>query len=94
MARKLSVGVVREVPLKWLRPWPENPRWISATRFDNLKRALLYAPGMLWGRPLLVLPDGTVFSGNQRLRAAIELGWDSIPVHCSSSVYSAPVGPR
>ena len=80
MATNLSVGVVREVPLRLLRPWAGNPRWINAARLDDLKRALLDDPGMLWARPLLVLPDGTVFSGNQRLRAAIELGWDSIPV--------------
>src|SRR4051812_37527996 len=35
---------------------------------------------MLTARPLLALPDGTVVCGNQRLLAAVELGWDSIPV--------------
>src|SRR5207244_5941955 len=35
---------------------------------------------MLAARPLLALPDGTVFAGNQRLRAARELGWRTIPV--------------
>ena len=34
---------------------------------------------MLWARPLLHLPDGTVFAGNMRLRGARELGWDTIP---------------
>jgi hypothetical protein len=35
---------------------------------------------MLQARPLLALPDGTVIAGNQRLRAARELGWQTIPV--------------
>ena len=35
---------------------------------------------MLWARPLIALPDGTVFCGNQRLRAAQSLGWEMIPV--------------
>ncbi len=34
---------------------------------------------MLWARPLIALLDGTVVCGNQRLRAAIELGWETIP---------------
>ena len=35
---------------------------------------------MLRARPLIALPDGTVIAGNQRLLAARELGWESIPV--------------
>ena len=34
---------------------------------------------MLWARPLLALPDGTVIAGNQRLRAALELGLGDDP---------------
>ncbi len=37
-------------------------------------------PAMLDARPLIALPDGTVIAGNQRLAAALELGWTSIPV--------------
>src|SRR5207248_7250183 len=44
------------------------------------KRALADDPEMLRARPLLALPDGTVIAGNQRLRAARELGWQTIPV--------------
>ena len=72
-------GVV-EVPLERLRPWPENPRRISEARLADLKRALVEDPEMLAARPLLALPDGTVIAGNQRLRAARELGWSAIPV--------------
>ena len=35
---------------------------------------------MLRARPLIALPDGTVIAGNQRLAAAIALGWQTIPV--------------
>jgi DNA modification methylase len=35
---------------------------------------------MLRARPLIVLPDGTVVGGNQRLRAVRELGWKRVPV--------------
>lgn len=63
-----------------LKPWDKNPRWISDTRFADLVRSLAEDPEMLWARPLLVLPDGKVICGNKRLRAAIVLGGETIPV--------------
>src|SRR5579862_6928134 len=62
-----------------LRAWPENPRRISPGQLDALQRALTADPEMLWARPLIALPDGLVVCGNQRLRAALELGWTTIP---------------
>jgi DNA modification methylase len=73
------VGAVEEVALARLREWPGNPRTISEPRLKQLKQALIDERAMLWARPLLHLPDGTVFAGNMRLRAARELGWDTIP---------------
>jgi DNA modification methylase len=78
-SRTPTVGTVSEVELARLREWPENPRAIRAERLTALKRAMLEDRAMLWARPLLHLPDGTVFAGNMRLRAARELGWDTIP---------------
>jgi 16S rRNA G966 N2-methylase RsmD len=74
-----TVGHVEEVELARLREWPDNPRTISASRLEELKRALIADRAMLVARPLLYVPDGTVFAGNMRLRAARELGWDTIP---------------
>jgi DNA modification methylase len=79
--RTLSVvSPVLELPLDQLRLWPENPRTITPERLEQLKRALSADRAMLQARPLLALPDGTVIAGNQRLRAACELGWATIPV--------------
>ena len=75
----LPHGVV-EMSLERLRVWPGNPRRITEARLDDLKRALEADREMLGARPLLALPDGLVFAGNQRLRAARELGWQTIPV--------------
>jgi DNA modification methylase len=75
-----ALAAAVEVPLELLRPWPGNPRRISEARLEDLKRALLEDREMLAARPLLALADGTVFAGNQRLRAARELGWTTIPV--------------
>jgi ParB-like chromosome segregation protein Spo0J len=71
---------VKEIPLSRLRLWPENPRTIRPQRLEELKRGLQADPEMLQARPLLALPDGIVIAGNQRLRAAQELGWETIPV--------------
>lgn len=68
------------VPLAALRAHPRNPRTISAERLEQLKRMLVADPEMLEARPLIALPNGTVIAGNQRLRAASELGWETIPV--------------
>src|SRR5439155_19948903 len=71
---------VVEMRLEQLRQWPENPRTIKPERLEQLKQALSEDRAMLRARPLLALPDGTVIAGNQRLRAARELGWATIPV--------------
>jgi ParB-like chromosome segregation protein Spo0J len=66
-----------------LRPSDRNPRTISASRFENLKRSLREDPGFLHARPLLVnsYPGRNfVVAGNMRLRAAQDLGWDEVPV--------------
>jgi hypothetical protein len=72
-------GVV-ETPLERLRAWADNPRRITLERLEELKQALVADREMLAARPLLALPDGTVIAGNQRLRAAQELGRTTIPV--------------
>jgi hypothetical protein len=75
-----TVSGPREVPLTELRPWPENPRSIRPDRLADLKKALEADREMLEARPLIALPDGMVICGNQRLLAAQELGWHSLPV--------------
>ena len=72
-------GVV-ETPLERLRAWADNPRRITLERLEELKQALVADRDMLAARPLLALPDGMVIAGNQRLRAAQELGWKTVPV--------------
>jgi site-specific DNA-methyltransferase (adenine-specific) len=67
------------MPLSALRPWAENPRLIKPERLEDLKRALEAERTMLQAKPLWVSPELVVFAGNQRLAAAIELGWESIP---------------
>lgn len=76
--RGVSLDVI-DAPLADLKPWGRNPRRVKPARLEQLKRMLVDAPEMLRARPLIALPDGTVIAGNQRLLAASELGWESIP---------------
>lgn len=69
-----------QVNVAELRPNDRNPRRISKERFEALKTSLEADPDMLVARPVIALPDGTIIGGNQRYRAAVALGWSSIPV--------------
>lgn len=60
---------------------PANPRMISGSRLTALKADLEHDPTMLWARPIIATPDGTVVAGNMRLRAAQEMGWEEIPTY-------------
>ena len=61
---------------------PANPRTISDTQFEQLKKSLQETPEMLSYRELLVYPYGSqyvIIAGNMRYRAAVELGMDELP---------------
>jgi ParB-like chromosome segregation protein Spo0J len=62
-----------------LREHPENPRQITEQRLDDLCKSLKQAPEMLKARPIIALPDGRIIGGNQRYKAAVKLGWTTIP---------------
>jgi len=80
MSVATDLGVVVDAPLEQLRQSPDNPRFIRNERLEQLCRALESDAEMLRARPLIALPDGTVIAGNQRLLAARELKWTTIPV--------------
>lgn len=67
------------VALADLHAAPWNPRSIDAERLANLVEAIKQDPDFLWRRPVLAMADGTVYAGNQRLRAAAEIGMAKIP---------------
>lgn len=70
---------IRISKLKYLK---DNPRKISSKNLDKLKRELEEYDELLDARPVLVnqTREGfEVFSGNHRVKAAKELGWQEIP---------------
>ena len=61
-----------------------NPRQIDPEHLQLLKTSMSTDPDMLRLRPPVVNAapgrENIVFMGNQRVKAAIELGWSAIPV--------------
>mgnify|MGYP001611465017 CR=1 FL=1 len=60
----------------------ENPRIIKKDQFEKLKKSMKEDPKFLEMRPILInkTPTGLViYAGNQRVRAAIEIGLEEIP---------------
>lgn len=70
---------IKQMKVAELREHQDNPRLINPERFQSLKRALESDPEMMAVRPIIALPDGQVIAGNMRLRAAIDLGWKTVP---------------
>lgn len=57
-----------------------NPRTITQTQLDKLKKSVQEFPQMLELRPLVIDEDNVVLGGNMRLKALMELGIDKVPV--------------
>jgi DNA modification methylase len=70
---------VVEAKIASLQANARNPRRIRPRRLEQLMRTLVAERELLEARPLIVLMDGTVIGGNQRLAAAVALGWETIP---------------
>lgn len=74
--------MIQNLPVEKLNEWNRNPRKISRTNLEKLKRSILEDQDFLKVRPLLVNKVGEdyiVYAGNQRLKAAKEIGLKEIP---------------
>jgi len=73
------------VPVGNLKPHPRNPRIIKDDKFQKLVKSLQDFPQMLNKRPLVCYTDPEdgkliIIGGNQRFKAALELGMVELPV--------------
>lgn len=75
---------LRPVAVSELHESPDNPRRITPERLQQLVASLRADPSMLDARPLVATPEGEVVMGNMRLRAARQLGWETVPVYVKS----------
>lgn len=74
-----TAAAIEQVPVDQLHVSPTNPRTISPSRLENLKASLAADPRLLELRPILATPDGEIYAGNMRFRAAVALGWATVP---------------
>ena len=74
------------VPIRDIKPNPDNPRIIRDEAFQKLVRSIREFPEMLELRPLVVNGDGVVLGGNMRLRACEAAGLVDVPVVRASSL--------
>lgn len=75
------------IQLSSLMPHPNNPRKISDEGFEKLKKSLQDFPEMLTKERIAYDEDGTIWSGSQRHRALIELGYKEIPENWTDSLF-------
>ena len=71
---------MKQVPLKDIKPNPNNPRVIKDDKFAKLVQSLKDLPEMASVRPIVVNQDMIVLGGNMRLKAMKEAGWKQAPV--------------
>lgn len=71
---------IEEVPIKSLRPNPNNPRIIKDENFEKLLNSIKEFPKMLWLRPIVINDQNIVLGGNMRLRACQEAGMKKVPI--------------
>ena len=64
-----------------LKSNPNNPRVIKNDKFAKLVKSIQEFPEMLDARPIVCTPDGVVLGGNMRLKASIQAGVKTAPVH-------------
>jgi len=75
-----SLPAAVRLPLREIKPNPDNPRVIRDEQFTRLVASLKSFPEMLALRPIVVNADRVVLGGNMRLRAAKEAGLKEVPV--------------
>lgn len=68
------------LPIKALKPNPDNPRVIKDEKYRKLVQSIRDFPAMLEIRPIVVNADHVVLGGNMRLRACQEAGLKEVPV--------------
>jgi len=68
------------IPVGNIKANPQNPRVIKDEAFKRLCASLKEDRDYFEARPILVNKDMVIFAGNQRYRAAVEIGMQSVPV--------------
>lgn len=70
----------KEVSVKKIKLNPDNPRIVKDESFRKLVDSIKSFPAMLWLRPVVVNGDMMILGGDKRFKAAIEAGYEKVPV--------------
>ena len=73
---------IQSVLIKDLKLESRNPRKITKSKFKDLCDSMKKDPNFIYYRPILVYEEDNeliVYAGNQRVRAAKNLGYTSVP---------------
>lgn len=68
------------LPLKDIKPNPDNPRIIKDDKFEKLVQSLKDLPEMAEVREIVVNKDHMILGGNMRYKAMQAAGWTEAPV--------------
>ncbi len=71
---------MKNLPIKDIKPNPNNPRKIIPAELDRLVKSIQEFPEMLAKRPIVVDEKLVVLGGNMRLKACKKAGLKEIPV--------------
>lgn len=69
----------KTIPLKKISPNPDNPRFITDSKFKKLCKSIKEFPKMMSLRPMVVDENWMTLGGNKRYDACIALGYENIP---------------
>lgn len=69
-----------KLPLKDIKPNPDNPRFIKDDKFEKLVKSLKEFPEMSEVREIVINKDNVILGGNMRFKAMQAAGWTEAPV--------------
>ena len=76
----MATPLIERWPIGRVRPNESNPRFIKDDAFRKLVASLKQFPEMMDLRPVVVNEQNIILGGNMRYRAAVEAGWQTVPV--------------
>lgn len=69
-----------KLPIRDIKPNPNNPRQIKDDKFKKLVQSLKDFPEMAEVREIVINKDNVILGGNMRYKAMQEAGWTEVPV--------------
>jgi len=74
VSTSFGIPMKRKVNIATIKPNPDNPRFISKSKFKKLVKSIKAFPEMLEKRPIVVDENMVVLGGNMRLKACKSAG--------------------